>query len=300
MSVKNQETEFLPNKQFNLPQDEWFVSSGHLACAGCGLMPILKLAQQILGRNMVITAPACCFSVIDGPYPFSAAGVNVIHCAFETAAATASGVKAGLDVLGTKAHVMALAGDGGTFDIGFQALSAAAERNENVMYLCYDNEAYMNTGIQRSSSTPHGAWTTTTPHAPGKLQWKKDLGAIMAAHKIPYFATATVAYPDDLAEKIRKARDTKGFRMIHAFAPCPTGWKAESRYMVKLSRLAVETKVFPLYEVINGEQWSISMEPPIQPLQTYLGLQGRFKHLTKETIDAIQADIDHRWQALQK
>jgi pyruvate ferredoxin oxidoreductase beta subunit/2-oxoisovalerate ferredoxin oxidoreductase beta subunit len=195
-------------------------------------------------------------------------------------------------------HVVALAGDGGTFDIGLQALSAAAERNENFLYVCYDNEAYMNTGIQRSSATPLGAWTTTTPEATPKPEPKKNLGAIMAAHGIPYFATASIAYPDDLVSKLEKANGIKGFRMIHYYSPCPTGWKADSRDMVRLARLAVQTRIFPLYEVHDGKKWDITLDPDTTDVEEYLKIQGRFKHLSATQVEVIKQNIHREWNWL--
>ena len=219
----------MPHVNFAVPSDE-VMAPGHLGCAGCGGTLAMRLALKALGRKTVLVVPACCWSVIDGPAPYSAAGVPLMHTPFASAAAAASGVRAGLDLKGdTTTTVCAWAGDGGTFDIGLQALSAAAERNENILYICYDNEAYMNTGVQRSSATPFGAWTTTTPAQHVKDRPKKDLLAIMAAHGIPYAATATVAYPDDLIAKVRKAAAIRGTRFIHLLAPCPPGWKIAVR-----------------------------------------------------------------------
>src|SRR5512136_2550717 len=184
--------------------------SGHLACAGCGATIAMRYALKALGDDTVIVLPACCWSIIGGPFPYAAVKVPMIHTAFETGASTASGVKAGLDMRGEPdTTVAAWAGDGGTFDIGLQALSGAAERNEDIIYVCYDNEAYMNTGIQRSSATPWGAWTTTTPVKTPKSHPKKDMIGILAAHHIPYAATSTVAHPVDLIEKVRKAKATR-------------------------------------------------------------------------------------------
>jgi len=185
-----------------LPREE-LMSSGHLACQGCGATLAMRYALKAVGQKTILCIPACCWSVIDGPFPHSSLDVPIYHCAFETAASSASGVRAGLDMVGDKeTTVMAWAGDGGTFDIGIQALSGAAERNEDFIYACYDNEAYMNTGIQRSSATPLGAWTTTTPVKHYKKERKKDIIGIMAAHSIPYIATASIAYPEDMVKKI--------------------------------------------------------------------------------------------------
>ena len=277
------------------------LQSGHLACAGCGITPMLRLALKVFGPRTVLVVPACCYAVVDGPFPYSASGVPLMHVAFETSGASASGVRAALDMRGIKdVHVVVVAGDGGTFDIGLQSLSAAAERNENFVYICYDNEAYMNTGIQRSSATPLGAWTTTTPELTPKSQPKKNLGAIMAAHRVPYFATASLAYPDDLLAKLERARDTAGFRMIHYYCPCPTGWKADSRDMVKLARLAVQTRVFPLYEVANGVNWNITTNPEHAELEEYLRIQGRFKHLESPQIQEIKETISREWNYLER
>ncbi|MBI4473906.1 MAG: pyruvate synthase subunit beta [Acidobacteria bacterium] len=279
---------------------EEILSAGHLACAGCGIMPMMRLLLKTFGRRIVVVTPACCYAVIDGPFPYSATGVPLMQCAFETAAASASGVRAALDARGIRdVHVIVLAGDGGTFDIGFQALSAAAERNENFIYVCYDNEGYMNTGIQRSSATPLGAWTTTTPERAPKAEPKKNMGAIMAAHRIPYFATASLAFPEDLIAKFEKARNTHGFRMIHYNCPCPTGWKADSRDMVLLARLAVQSRFFPLYEVLDGEEWRITVDPDPVAVHEYFKIQGRFKHIQPALLASIQKQIDGDWARLQ-
>jgi pyruvate/2-oxoacid:ferredoxin oxidoreductase beta subunit len=195
--------------------------------------------------------------------------------------------------------VLTLAGDGGTFDIGIQALSAAVERNEDFIYMCYDNEAYMNTGIQRSSATPWGAWTTTTPVKHPKDQPKKDMVAIMAAHRIPYTATATVAYPEDLVRKVKKAASIRGSKFLHVLSPCPSGWKSEPAQSVLLSRLAVETCVFPLYEIEHGEDYTITVQPRQKvPVTEYMKLQGRFAHLKPEALAQIQENVDREWDKL--
>ena len=262
-----------------VPEDE-VLEPGHVGCGGCGATLSMRLALKALGRETMIVIPACCWSVIDGPAPFSAAGVPVMHTPFASAAAAASGVRAALDLKGQPdTTVCAWAGDGGTFDIGIQALSAAAERNEDIIYVCYDNEAYMNTGVQRSSATPFGAWTTTTPAARVKQQPKKDLVAIMMAHKIPYVATATVAYPDDFIAKFQKAKATRGTRFLHLLAPCPPGWRIPSERAVEFARLAVAARVFPLIESEHGRPARLTVDPPRVPLERYLEGQGRFKQL---------------------
>jgi pyruvate/2-oxoacid:ferredoxin oxidoreductase beta subunit len=275
--------------------------SGHLACAGCGATISMRYALKALGEQTILVIPACCWSIISGPFPYTAIQVPLINTAFETGASTAAGVKAGLEMRGdTETTVAAWAGDGGTFDIGLQALSGAAERNDDFIYFCYDNEAYMNTGIQRSSATPWGTWTTTTPGNHPKGQPKKNIMEILAAHRIPYAATCSVAFPEDMMNKIRKARSIHGTRFIHIFAPCPTGWKAPSSLAIKIARLAVHTKVFPLYEVEDGLRYHINLNPKNLPVDEYLRLQGRFSHLTDDEVHTIQENVDREWERLLK
>ena len=280
--------------------DRELLLSGHLACPGCGGALSMRLALKALGEDTIVVIPACCWSIIAGAFPYSSLKVPLMHTAFETGGSAAAGVKAGLEAQGdTETTVLTWAGDGGTFDIGLQALSAAAERNDDFIYACYDNEAYMNTGIQRSSATPWGAWTTTTPVQHPKERPKKDIVAIMAAHRIPYAATATVAYPEDLVRKFQKTKEIRGAKFIHIFSPCPPGWKTEPAHSIRISRLAVESKVFPLYEVENGEQWTINVWPRREvPVREYLQLQGRFSHLTEEDIEFIQENVDREWERL--
>jgi len=287
--------------KFTIPEEE-LMKSGHLACQGCSATQAMRFVLKGLGRKTVLCIPACCWAVIDGPVPYSCLEVPIFHCAFETAASSASGVKAGLEMVGdTETTVVAWAGDGGTFDIGLQALSGAAERNEDIIYVCYDNEAYMNTGIQRSSATPYGAWTTTTPVKHFKRRPKKDIVAIMAAHKIPYVATASVAFPEDLVKKVKKAKDIKGTRFLHIFAPCPTGWKSRPDDSVKLARMVVQNCMFPLYEVENGEKYTLNIRPKEKkPINDYVRLQGRFRHLNEEQLALMQQETDHNWELLLK
>ncbi len=285
--------------KLSLPKEE-LVGSGNLACQGCGATLAMRYVLKALGQRTVLCIPACCWSVIDGPFPYSCLGVPVYHCAFETAASTASGVKAGLEMVGdTETTVVAWGGDGGTFDIGIQALSGAAERNDDIIYVCYDNEAYMNTGIQRSSATPYGAWTTTTPVKHFKNRPKKDIDAIMAAHRIPYVATGSVAFPEDVYKKAKKAKDIKGTRFLHIFAPCPTGWKSRPEDSIKLARMVVQNCVFPLYEIENGEKYTLSIKvKDKKPIIDYLKLQGRFRHLTEDEIKPMQEEVDKNWERL--
>lgn len=284
-----------------IPREE-LMSPGHLACQGCGAALAMRLALKALGQKTIVCIPACCWAVIDGPFPYSSLDIPIYHCAFETAASSASGVRAGLDMVGDReTAVLAWAGDGGTFDIGLQALSGAAERNDDIIYTCYDNEAYMNTGIQRSSATPLGAWTTTTPVKHYKKERKKDIIGIMAAHAIPYIATASVAYPEDMVKKFKKAREIKGTKFIHVFAPCPAGWKSRPEDTIKLARLAVQTGYFPLYEIENGEKWTLNLKlKERKPIAEYLKLQGRFRHLKEEEINWIQQEVDANYERVLK
>lgn len=277
------------------------VASGHLGCAGCGGSVAMRHVLKVLGPQTIAVIPACCWSLIPGVFPFNALEVPLLHTAFASTAAAASGVRAALDILGdTQTTVLGWAGDGGTFDIGIQALSGAVERNENFLYICYDNEAYMNTGTQRSSATPWKAWTTTTPGDMPKGEPKKDIVAILAAHGIPYAATASIAFPQDLMAKVAKAKGIKGSRFIHILSPCPPGWKSEPQETIRLARLAVETRIFPLYEVEDGERYTITYEPKGLPVKEYLQRQGRFAHLSEEDIKNIQIATDKSWNRLQK
>ena len=283
-----------------IPRED-LIDSGHLACPGCGAPIAMRLVLKALGPRTVVVLPACCWSIIAGPWPQSSLKVPLYHTAFETGGSVASGVKAALEMRGDReTTVMAWAGDGGTFDIGLQALSGAAERNEDILYCCYDNEAYMNTGIQRSSATPWGAWTTTTPAAGPEARPKKDLIAILAAHRIPYAATASVAYPDDLFAKARKAKSIRGTRFLHILSPCPPGWKTADEESIELARMAVRTRVFPLLEVEDGERWRFTADHPGDPVEPYIRRQGRFRHLGPEQIAAIQTETDARWERLKR
>ena len=278
---------------------EELMTSGCLSCQGCGATIIMRHCLKVLGPNTVVTIPACCWAIIAGNWPYSSLNVPLLHTAFETSGSSASGIRAALDMKGMKdTKVLAFAGDGGTFDIGLQSLSGAAERNEDIVYVCYDNEAYMNTGIQRSSATPEGAWTTTTPSTDPKVGPKKNIIQILSGHKIPYCATANVAWPEDLMAKVKKAGEVKGTAFIHAFSPCPPGWKISTERGIEIARLATDTKVFPLYEVYNGEEYHISIEPKDLPVLEYLKRQGRFSHLTKDDVELIQERVDYEWKVL--
>jgi pyruvate ferredoxin oxidoreductase beta subunit len=294
-------------------------TSGHRACAGCGPAIAIRQIMKATRGPTIVTNATGCMEVVSTIYPYTAWKVPWIHTAFENAAANASGIEAALKVLKRKGKlthkkidVIAFAGDGGTFDIGIQALSGAAERGHDFLYVLYDNEAYMNTGIQRSGGTPHGASTTTSPAGkiiPGKLQYKKPISDIMVAHEIPYVATASIAFWQDLLMKTRKGLEVEGPAFMHVFAPCPRGWRYPTSKTVEVARLAVETCVFPLWENINGE-YSLSPQSKILALKPerkkgvseYLEIQRRFRHLFKpefkHVIDEIQKRVNKRWQKL--
>lgn len=279
--------------------DREYVYPGHVGCPGCGATIAMRFLLKALGEKTMMVLPACCWSVIAGPYPQSTLNIPVIHAAFETGGATATGVRAALDMKGDReTTVVTWAGDGGTFDIGFQALSGAVERNEDFIYVCYDNEAYMNTGIQRSSSTPYGAWTTTTTGADWKKLRKKNIVEALVAHRIPYAATASIAFPDDLLRKARKAKEVKGSRFLHIYASCPTGWRIPSEMSVRIARMAVQTNIFPLYEVENGLRYTINYKPREYLVREYFKLQGRFRHLTDADLDQIQKMVNEDWELL--
>ena len=271
---------------------------GHLACAGCGAAIAMKLAVKALGEKIRVVIPASCWSIIAGRHPDASLKAPVIHTTFEVAPSVATGIKRALNTLKQEdVTVMVWAGDGATYDIGFASLSAAAERNEDIIYVCYDNEAYMNTGVQRSSSTPFGAWTTTTPT--GKREFKKEIVEIMRSHKVPYIATATIAYPEDFIAKFRKAKSIRGFRFILVLSPCPTGWRMPENKTVLASRLAVECGVFPLIEIKDGKL-QITHEPAFIPLKEYLKIQKRFSNLKEDKILWWEKEIKRMWERLRK
>ncbi|HOK22720.1 MAG TPA: thiamine pyrophosphate-dependent enzyme [Candidatus Hydrothermia bacterium] len=288
-------------KNWQIPEDE-LLYSGHAACQGCGGALAMRLALKALGENSVVTIPACCWTIISGDVLYNALKIPVFHTAFETAAISAAGLKAGLTMRGLKdTTVFAWAGDGGTFDIGIQSISGAAERNEDIIYFVYDNEAYMNTGIQRSSATPWGAWTTTTPVKHPEDKPKKNIDEIIAAHGVPYQATVNIAFPEDFIRKVQKAKGIKGFRFFHIFAPCPPGWKIPSDISIRAARLATQTNVFPLYEIEHGKNYRVSYMPPKKvPVSEYLKIQGRFRHLKEEDVEFIQKMVNENFDSLLK
>ena len=287
-------------EQLTIPQED-YLNPGHLGCPGCGASIAMKLALKSLGQKTIVVIPACCWGILAGPHPHSSLQVPILHTAFATAGAAASGIRAALDMRGdTDTTVLSWAGDGGTFDIGFQSLSGAVERNEDCIFVCYDNEAYMNTGVQRSSATPFGTRTTTTPGQDWKKTRKKNIIEALAAHRIPYAATASIAFPEDMVRKFQKAKEKKGgSRFLHVLAACPPGWRVPSELTIKVSRLAVQTNVFPLYEVEDGITYTLNYTGE-RKVKDYLEIQGRFKHLTEADISDIQRQIDADWKLLLK
>jgi pyruvate ferredoxin oxidoreductase beta subunit len=286
------------------------MAPGHRACTGCGEALAVRIACKAMGGNIIVANATGCMEVISSQLPTTSWDMPWIHTLFENTAAVASGVESALKALerkgklpdkGTK--VVAMGGDGATSDIGFQALSGALERGHDFLYLMFDNEAYMNTGIQRSSATPFGASTTTSPAGKksiGQKTQKKNMPAIVAAHDIPYVATASPSYPFDMMEKVKKGLAVNGPAFISVFSVCPTGWRSAPDLSVRLGRLAVQTGVFPLYEIENGK-YKITVEPsPIRPVQDYFKLQGRFRHLSEGNIKDIQERVIKDYEALKE
>jgi len=293
--------------------------SGHRACAGCAPATVLRLVMKATRGPTIVTNATGCMEVASTIYPYTSWATPWLHTAFETAGANASGIEVALKILRKKGRikdeqvdVIAFAGDGGTYDIGIQALSGAVERGHDFLYVLYDNEAYMNTGIQRSGGTPLGAFTTTSQAGsavPGKLEQKKPIAEIMVAHEMPYVATASPYYWKDLITKARKGIEVNGPAFLHVFAPCPRGWRSDPSKSIELSRLAVEACVFPLWEAVNGE-YRLSAPSKVmalapqkkKPVKEYLQAQGRFRHLFtpkyEKIVDEIQQHTDRKWQQL--
>ncbi len=284
----------------DLPARE-YVLPGNRACAGCGIGIGLRAITKALDGRMVMAVPASCLTVLGGMYPTASVEVPWVNVAFPSTAAAAAGLAAGLRATGREGEmtVLAMAGDGGTGDIGIQALSGAAERNDDFIYLCYDNEAYMNTGTQRSGLTPAGARTTTT--WAGKRENPKDLPRIMEAHGIPYVASTSAAFPADVYDKVLKARGIHGLRYIHMNTPCPSGWNFDPKDSVALGRLAVDTGIVVLYEIedgvfrLTGRSASLAKSGTRKPVADYIATQGRFRGMTAEMIADVQAWVDKRW-----
>jgi len=282
---------------------------GHRACAGCGFPMIIRLLLATAPGPVVVVNATGCLEVVSTIYPYSAWPVPWLHNAFENAAATASGVEAAAKALQARGRisarpkVVAIGGDGGTYDIGLQSLSGALERGHDFLYICYNNEGYMNTGIQRSSATPQGARTTTTPvgeRQPGKLQPRKDLTEIVAAHNVPYAAQASISHWGDLAKKLRRALSISGPTFLNVLTPCQPGWDYPPEQLVEVARLAVETRYWPLYEVDGGAHRLTYVPREPVPLRSWLERQGRFRHLLgdEEALASLQAWVDGNWERL--
>ena len=279
-------------------RSEPVLRAGNTNCGGCGMSIGLQMLSRAIGERQVqIVIPACCGIVTAGPFPYSAYGAPVVASTFASAAALATGLAHAARLNGEKTRVLCWAGDGGTYDIGLATLSAAAERNEDILYLCYDNEIYGNTGGQRSGATPVGASTTTTPV--GKDVEKKDILAIMAAHRIPYTASVSLAHPEDTLRKMRHALDTRGFRFLHILSPCPTGWKSEPAEGIQLVRLAVKAGLYAVCEIVDGTELTINVEPEmsVPALESYFAQQGRFRK-SKVDLGAVHQSLERRWKEL--
>lgn len=301
--------EFVKMGRRSIPKAEYF-AAGHRACAGCAEALAVRLASKAIGPDTIIVNATGCMEVISSQLPTTSWRVPWIHTLFENTGAVASGVEAAWRMMvkkygipDGKTHIVAMAGDGGTADIGLQSLSGMLERGHDILYIAYDNEAYMNTGIQRSSSTPYGAATTTSPagkESIGQVTRKKNLPEIAAAHKIPYVATACPSYPFDLMDKVRKGLEARGPAYLHVLSVCPTGWRCNPELAIKIGRLAVETGVFPIYEITNGVYNQNVTPASLKPVNEYLSLQGRFRHLSTENIAQIQERVNKDYAILQE
>ena len=286
-----------------LPNEELF-AQGHRACAGCGAAIAMRHILKAAGKNTIVVSATGCMEVVSSPYPETSWKVPWIHAAFENAAAVATGIVEALKAQKKATNVVAIAGDGGTFDIGFQAISGAFERNHDFCFICYDNSAYMNTGIQRSGATPKYAATTTSPAGKvihGKQEFKKNMPLIIAAHnENVYVATANIAFPLDFYKKVKKGLAHKGPAYIQVYVPCVPGWKIASNKTIEIAKLAYKSKTTPLYEIENG-QLKFSMKPAQDtPVLEYLKTQGRFKHLNEKEVAEIQEHVNKQWNKLIK
>ncbi|MFH0800268.1 MAG: pyruvate synthase subunit PorB [Pseudomonadota bacterium] len=286
-------------------------TSGHRACVGCAEALAVRMVAKAVGRDVIMVSATGCMEIVSSPYPDTSWDVPWIHTLFENTSAVASGIEAALKVLRRKGRlpddrrvkVVAMGGDGATADIGIQALSGMLERGHDILYVCYDNEAYMNTGIQRSGATPFGASTTTSPagaKSKGQHTWKKNMPEIVAAHHIPYVATACPSFPFDLEMKVKKAVAVEGPAYLHILSVCPTGWRSATELAIQHGRLAVQSGVFPLFEVEN-EAWKLTMDFEKRiPVADYFKGQGRFRHLNEADIAYIQGMVDEKWELLRK
>jgi len=278
---------------------EPMLCSGHAACPGCIDALTVRHILTAMGPNTMAVIPPSCMAIIAGAQPYSSLRIPVYQPTLESSAAAATGLRRALDVQGKqRTQVIVLAGDGGTYDIGFQCLSSAAERNEDFIYFCLDNEGYMNTGAQKSSSTPHFARTGSTPA--GKTSRKKNLTEIMAAHRVPYVATASVGHLPDLLRKVEKAKKMQGTRIITLLIPCMDGWGVADDAGLTTARYAVESGTFPLYEVEDGHHYTLNHTSKTRPVADYLALQRRYRNMASADIETLQAEIDDGWATLQQ
>jgi pyruvate ferredoxin oxidoreductase beta subunit len=284
----------------DLTDDEYFF--GHKACGGCGGSLAIRLALKVLGPRSFAVLPAGCMSAVGFVFPQMAFAVNAMISTFPGTASMLSGIAAGAKALGLKEyHAVGFAGDGGTADIGLQALSGAIDRNDRIIYLCYDNEAYMNTGIQKSGLTPFGARTTTTPaEGAGSRTAKKNMFEIVAAHGIPYAATASVGNIPDLLRKVNKAKEVAGTSYIHVFAPCPTGWGYDPADTLEISRKALASGLWYLAEYENGSFYLNHDPGKFIPLNDYLSTQGRFNHCDGDVVKTIERERNKKWEKIRR
>ncbi|MFP4083652.1 MAG: pyruvate synthase subunit PorB [Desulfonatronovibrio sp.] len=293
----------------NIPTEN-YISQGHRACQGCAEILALGMVMKVAGPNTIVANATGCMEIVTSPFPQTAWKIPWIHVAFENTAAVASGIEAGIKAMqrkgrlgGDPPNIIAVGGDGATADIGLQSLSGALERGHNLLYVCLDNEAYMNTGIQRSSSTPYGASTTTSPcgsQSIGQQTWKKDMPGIAAAHHIPYVATANPGFHLDLMNKVKKALSIPGPAYLHVYSACPTGWRSKPEKSIEISKLAVQTNIFPLYEIIDGKLTITKKINKPKPVADYLKTQRRFAHLSEKELKIIQQRINEQMAELQR
>lgn len=314
--MSTERTESEPDERPEFEYDDAGFAPGHRACSGCGPAIVARHLADEAGENTIIAHPTGCMEVVSSPFPESSWGVSWIHNVFANAPGVASGIEAAYRSFTRQGreefedhedvNFVVFAGDGATFDIGIRSLSGMFERGHDVLYVAYDNEAYMNTGVQRSGSTPPGAHTTTSPsgtRSVGEDRPKKDMPAIAAAHGVEYVATASIADPIDFRKKVRAGLEVDGPAYVQVLSPCPVGWGFEADETIDLGELAIETGVYPLFEMENGEVTNVKTVRDRRPVEDYLELQDRFSHLFESeegeaTIEAIQAEIDARAEEL--
>jgi pyruvate ferredoxin oxidoreductase beta subunit len=286
----------------NIPTEELF-APGHRACSGCGSALAMRLALKAAGKNTIVAHATGCMEVVSTPYPETSWKVPWIHVAFENAAAVASGIELALKTLGKSANILVLGGDGATFDIGFQAISGAFERGHKICYVCYDNNAYMNTGIQRSGATPKYASTTTSPAGSkihGKQEFSKNMPIILAAHQAAYVATANIAFPQDFVVKVKKGLAANGPSYVQVYTPCPLGWNFPSSMTIQVAKMAFSSNVTPLYEIENGLLKFSRKPSAVKPVEEFIRMQARFKHLLPQEIQDCQNRVNDEFKKLER